>query len=466
MLALLGIALTAFAVRMARWQVLPDHPQAYAIILLAQLSIYGLAVGWVIRRKPDARWALAIIILVALAARLAFLTQTPEASDDIYRYVWDGRIQAHGINPYRYVPSDPALERYQDEAIYSHVNRKGVPTIYPPVAQGVFHLVFRLHPNSVAWTKLVFIATDLVTIGVIIVLLVRLGLGPERSVLYAWHPLLILELGHSGHVDVLVILCLVLAVWARFRVSPLWTGIFLALATLIKFYAVVALPALLYCERRRDLHTLVAFAMTALLAYLPFLSVGSGVLGYLPGYAQEEGIITGQRFYLLQQAERFAGSWPPGWSQWLAGGPLSATQWYQAVMVSVMGVLGLWCWLRPPRSERDIAGRVAILFIALLTLASPSQAWYTLLPLVLVPLVRGRSLLSVSMVVGTAGFVYLHWWWPGAPSWPLTVAYGGRAVALGLVGVCSIHPMLSRYVRSRWPIPFRRTPYDTGHVTP
>nr|MDQ6908751.1 hypothetical protein [Chloroflexota bacterium] len=97
-----------------------------------------------------------------------------------------------------------------------------------------------------------------------------------------------------------------------------------------------------------------------------------------------------------------------------------------------------WCWLRPAVSVRGMSDRIAVLFIVLLTLATPSQPWYVLLLLTCVPLVRGTMLLPTSIVVGSAGFGYLNEWFPSRPVWPLIVNYDGRAVALVLVCVIAI----------------------------
>jgi hypothetical protein len=432
---------------MAAFQVPSVHPKAFLGIMLSQLALYGLAAGWVIRRKPNARWALGIVALIALAARVAFAVSPPVASDDIYRYVWDGRVQSHHINPYRYASNDPALAQYQDQAIYSHMNRKGAHTIYPPVAQMVFRVSYLLHPDSVTWTKLAFTMIDLLSIGVLAGLLMRLEFRPERSLLYAWHPLLILELGNSGHVDVVAVLFLLLAVRARVSRRFVWTGVLLACATLVKFYAVVALPVLLPPERRRDPRLPIALLTTTLLAYLPFLSVGTAVLGYLPTYISEEGIASGQRFYLLQQVERLAGLLQLGWPGWFGGTWSTATERYQVFLVAAMLVLGLGCWLWPLRVDRDIANRGLLLFVVLLILSSPAYPWYTLLALCLVPLARRRLLLPATVVIGSAFMLYLHSWWPGHPNWPIDIGHGAGAASLALTGIWTILREAHRYGR-------------------
>jgi len=437
-LALLGLGIVALAAWLAHPPSLPAHPQRFLIVLVAQLVLYGAAAVWVWWRRVPTRGALAIIVLVAVAARLAFAMQAPTASDDIYRYVWDGRIQAAGINPYRYVPDDPALAAYRDEAIFPHINRRAVPTIYPPAAQGVFRLVYALHPDSVPWTRLAFAGFDLVTILALSGLLLRLGLRPERVILYAWHPLLILELGHSGHVDVVAICFLVLALRARVGARPWQAGFLLACAALTKFYAIIALPALLDPRRRRDLRLPLACVVTIGLAYLPFLGVGGKVFGYLGGYVQEEGIASGDRYYLLGLARGLWSRLPaalhrPSWS----GFP-DAAQLYSGLLVAAMGALALWCWTRPLPSPRAIPARALLLFGVFIACTTPTYPWYALLLLPFIPFVGPRLLLPALAIVSAAGFLYLQWWWPGTGGWSRALAYGLGPVALAMTALIGL----------------------------
>ncbi len=434
-LAICGVTLVISTSAIARWRIVAAHYHAFTALFVVELAVYSLAVAWVIRRKPPVRWTLALIFLVALCARLVFIPQTPTVSDDIYRYIWDGRVQIAGINPYRYAPNDPALGRLRDGAIYPGINRKPVRTIYPPVAQGVFRALYVIHPDSVVWTKLAISLLDLFTAALLVGLLMRERMRPERVLLYAWHPVLILEVAHSGHIDVVAALFIALALYARNGNRFGRTGVLLACATLVKLYALVALPAFLSTPRR-NLRLLVALLATTALMYAPFLSVGAHVFGFLPGYVQEEGISSGARYYLLHQVLRLARWLPGNPAALLARSPLallSATAWYEGGIVAVMMACAVWCWLCPVASLRGIADRIALLFIVLLTLATPSQPWYVLLLLACVPLVRGAFLIPASIVVSSAGFGYLHEWFPDRPSWPLVINYDGRALALVLL---------------------------------
>ena len=132
--------------------------------------------------------ALAVILGVALALRLALLFEPPNLSTDAYRYVWDGRVQGAGVNPYLHVPAAPALEALRDEAIFPHINRRDYAvTIYPPAAQMLFALVNRVSDGLLAM-KLALVACEAVTAAVLVDLLRRLRRPVTRVVAYALAP--------------------------------------------------------------------------------------------------------------------------------------------------------------------------------------------------------------------------------------------------------------------------------------
>ena len=95
--------------------------------------------------RVDGRIALAAILLLALAMRLLLVGQETYLSNDIYRYIWDGRVQAAGINPYLHVPADPALAHLRDFKIFRHINRADYAvTAYPPVAEMLYFVATRI----------------------------------------------------------------------------------------------------------------------------------------------------------------------------------------------------------------------------------------------------------------------------------------------------------------------------------
>lgn len=429
-LLLLGAGLVVSAALVPASGDFVAQPRRFLLLEAIQLVFFLLASAWVLARRPAARWALPVILLVALAARLVLAGGVPYASSDIYRYVWDGRVQAHGINPYRYAPDSGALAGLRDGTIFPNINRRGVPTIYPPVAQAFFLGIYWLHPGSIDWTRVAFSLFDVAAILLIALALKRAGSRPERAILYAWHPLAIFEVGSGGHVDVLAVLCLLLALHARLSRRPILTGVGIAAAALVKYYALVAAPALLTGNWRRDLKLAAGFLAATVIAYLPYLGAGRQLAGFLPGYVQEEGFASGGRFYLLNRAGDLGHHLGLHVPNLLTGIGLTAANLYELGLLAVMGLLALRAWLRPGQALLDVTRNALAIFVTLLVLSTPTYPWYALLALSLLPF-AGRRLLAVMLYAsGSALLLYLQWWWPGQPHWPLDFVYGGGALVL------------------------------------
>jgi len=184
------------------------------VLTLVQGIVYAPAVFliWRWRRTHGFSSRNTLLFTLGLAAVFrALIFFAPPHSTDIYRYVWDGRVQAHGINPYRYIPDDPALAQLRDEAIHPNINRKEyAPSLYPPTAQIVFWAATRIS-ETVTAMKLVMLAFEALGIWAILRLLAVRGLPGPLVLIYAWHPLAIWEVAGSGHVDIVVIAFLLLA---------------------------------------------------------------------------------------------------------------------------------------------------------------------------------------------------------------------------------------------------------------
>jgi hypothetical protein len=249
--------------------------------------ILYLGAAFLILTQPVDRFTFPLILIVAVADRLAALFAEPYLSSDVYRYVWDGIVQHAHISPYRYVPGDPALAllRAPHQEIFDNINRRDYAhTIYPPAAQALFYLVTWISP-TVTFMKTVMVLFEGVTMYALVTLLHHLGVRRERTLLYAWCPLVIWEIAGSGHLDSAAMAFIALALLARYRKQSIMTGLFLGVAILLKFYPVVLLPAL---YRRGDFKMPAAVAAVIALGYAAYSSVGLLVFGFLGGYVQEE----------------------------------------------------------------------------------------------------------------------------------------------------------------------------------
>jgi alpha-1,6-mannosyltransferase len=393
-------------------------------------SILYLGAVFLILTQPVDRFTFPIILTVAVACRLATLFAEPYLSSDVYRYVWDGVVQHAHTSPYRYVPGDSALVflRGPNQDVFDNINRRDYAhTIYPPAAQALFYLITWISP-TVTFMKTVMVLFEGVTMYGLITLLRYLGVRREQTLLYAWCPLLIWEVAGSGHLDSVAMAFIVLALLARYRRQPLLTGLFLAVAILLKFYPLVLFPAL---YRRGDWKMPATVAAVIVAGYAAYSSVGVLVFGFLGGYVKEEGMASGSRYFLLELAQRI-----PGLHD------LTTTAYYFSC-AGVFAAILWWCWrtasgdgserVDPFRAvgEAPFLAPAFALAAALMFLFSPHYAWYIIWLVPFFTLMPNLPVLTYLL-----GFFYLYTTALAEPGPRMFLAneflYGGVAVAVVL----------------------------------
>ncbi len=451
------------------------------------------AAGAWLTLRTHPRLAVPMIMLGGAAIQLAALSGAPR-DNDLYRYIWDGRVQAAGIDPYRYVPTAPQLARLRDAFLWpahgpicvtatgrtsgpdagpepaslglrvppiapgcTRINRPGVHTIYPPVAEAYFTVVHWLSaPGSGTLPIQVAAACCAVATAVLLAAgLRRLGRDPRLAVLWAWCPLVGLQAGNDAHVDVLAALLTVAALLTLAggpsqahgtgqdpgtgrddgtgrdrggrRARTARGAVLLALAITTKVTPVLAGPAVL---RRRPVTVITAAAATVVAVYLPHvIAVGGAVIGYLPGYLTEEGYGTGRRFQLLGLAV-------PG-------------SWAAPAAVVVLGAVAVTV-LRTSDPDRPWRGAV-LMTGAALAVTTPELPWYAVLLVALVAL-DGRvewlafaaagdlspNVAGYGVAVAAVAVVSLIRWWllrqgtaADAPSSAAADALGSAAASRG-----------------------------------
>ena len=329
-------------------------------------TVCALAVGR-IAGKADENVALIVILVGAAAMRLALLFSEPTLSSDIYRYVWDGRVQAAGINPYRYVPAAAELATLRDPDLWPRINRADYAvSLYPPGAQFVFLTATRLG-ESVLAMKFGLLLFEAAAIAAIIALLRRVGKSSTSVAAYAWHPLPVWEIAGNGHVDAAMMAFLLIGLLLYVHGRTLIAGVLVTLGALVKPLAVLVLPVL---WRPWDWRLPICVAVTFILAYVPYLSVGWGVFGFVSGYVQEEGFASGNGLKLLWLLQQLTGPLRYG------------TASYLAVFMIVLATIALAVGFRADRTVESSLRAAGWMLIAFLVLISPNYPWYFL---VLVP---------------------------------------------------------------------------------
>jgi hypothetical protein len=168
----------------------------------------------------------AAILLVAACLRLILLPLPATLSDDIFRYVWDGRVAGAGLNPYFLAPDSPELDELRDD-LWERLPHRQVATVYPPLAMAIFSIAAR---GSCV---------------LLLFLIRRLGVPDGRAIWYAWNPLVTLEIAGMGHVDALGVAAILVVGIALVSRPPraVMAGVAAAAAVLAKLVPVVGLPA-------------------------------------------------------------------------------------------------------------------------------------------------------------------------------------------------------------------------------
>jgi hypothetical protein len=372
--------------------------------LLLELAGWALAwlVGVICALHLPRRIAIAAVLALAVALRLAALAGPPAISDDLFRYAWDGHVQASGVNPYRYPPDAPDLIGLRDPWLWpdtpgcaglhrpagcTRINRPAVRTIYPPGAQAWFAIVYRfggLGLRHRLW-QLAGCAGELTLLGMLPFTLRAWGRDPRWCALYALSPVPVVEVVNNGHVDGLAALFAVIALWVAAR-RPRWpgaAGVALGVAATVKLYPAVLLAGLGgWRGRGRWPLTAAASALVLTLAvgYLPHvLAVGPRVLGYLPGYLREERYSEGGRFLLVGIIGRWAAL---------------------TVVLAAVAIVGLLVLVvrRAPQPPEAMA----LLLGGALLVATPVQPWYAV-SLLAVAAVAAQPVWST---VAAAGYPY------------------------------------------------------------
>ena len=379
---------------------------------MASLTSAGVAYLFALREFfTTPRFPRRVVILgLILAAvwHIEFLRIPSAAGEDIHRYVWDGRLQRLGYNPYVVVPSDPAVKGLHT-AETRNMSSPDLPSPYPPGAQLFFRAVTAIRESTFA-LKTAFVICDFAIAFVLLGILRRNRQGAHLVLAYAWNPLLALEVAGSGHLDILGALLLLVSVAALERRWRTIASVGLGLAIAVKLLPIVLIP--LYWKRIRIRDIALAAAVVGLL-YVPFLRHGHLSTGSLGTYV-DSFRFNGPVFAMLDHVA------PP---RLLVG---------LAVLVGL--VTATWIRSAAPEWSAEV---VAWPMAATLLFSPVVFPWYLLW---LVPFVTSASTLLI--IVWTVSIIptYIMWHlrtlghpWGALPGWVMLLEYGWVALAAAII---------------------------------
>ena len=413
----------------------------YLAIYFSIFSLYTLACLSVFKSNWTQKtfW---VLIAFGLLFRFAVLPSQQIQEDDVYRYLWDGKVFAHGINPFKFAPEE--INQYQSikvqNPVYflSHygkndqnelavlndlkwesdialrymerINHPDVPTLYPPLAQYVFRFSQQINPDSLFTLRIMFLAFDLMGMVFIIRALRALNLNQNFSLVYFWSPLMIKETYNSTHLDIIGISCLCVSVYFLIRKRMVGSIFFLALSVLGKFYSAVLLPFYLQRSwflaqenRQRGAATLtlhlILFCTVITVFYLPFIDIGGSVFEGLKTYGthwQSNDSLFAILLYVLKNILK------PGMATEI---PIFGSSMILAKSIMALVILGAVAYLitkqGPDTNSPKMWIRNIFMVIVVVFLVSPVQnPWYLCWTVPFLCIFHSRSLISLTGLIG------------------------------------------------------------------
>lgn len=237
-------------------------------LFVAGAFLQALLAVWAWRR--DLLTTRQVLIIALLLRALAFWWP-PLLSDDVWRYLWDGLVQTYGYSPFLHEPRDATFNFLHGHLAFERMNSAGVYTVYPPLSQLLFlpgAAAARL--TGSAWAGIYVIKLTMLLCEVGALLLLSRLVSPRSLLLYAWHPLVVIESAGQAHTEAPLVLMLVATLSAMQNVRPALAGAALGAAVWLKLYPLVLLP---FLWRRGGWRAILGSALALVVLAAPYMSI-------------------------------------------------------------------------------------------------------------------------------------------------------------------------------------------------
>jgi hypothetical protein len=392
----------------------------FIICAVGYIGILLLGIPFVKRYWHIAFWSLVII------PRIFAMNLIP--SDDLARYVWEGKVLSEGYSPYYFPPESEELIQYRDDEIYSQINHKDRPAIYPPLAQYIFALI-SIFVKDIYGIRLLMIILELSLIMVMLSWLGNLKLPKERALIYALNPLVIIGIAGHGHLDPMQLLLLMIGMLLYSKGHRGFCIAFITLAGMIKFLALAVLPFFITRKTAR---------------YLPLVILI--IIGcYFPVLFLKGGFSFGNLGVYLGKYEYYSLTFAP--LRLMLG--TQGAVWTSAIIIFLSG-LGLWLTRTNPLQS------IAPFFLIITLMSTTIHYWYLVPVLAFAVVWPSRYLIALSLLFlphfDVFGLLVSENIWRGA-LWRQVITYAPFIVLLWIE------------MTGRWPR-FRKKDYTIGAVIP
>jgi len=353
-LVVAGIVLEVLFLRMHSLYYLKNHAIGFIELALGAGIVYLLALYGFARTRAT-RASTILLILSAIVLRAPLWPMLPTLSDDLQRYRWEAKVQAHGWNPYAIAPNDPRLVALRDKN-YEIMPGQELPAIYPPVAELVFRATWRFFPGPTAFKTPFAVADVLVVLVLAWIFWSDDKQRDFRIAVYAWNPLVIVEFAGSGHNDVLAVLGIVCGL-AAVKKRPTLASLPIALAAMAKVFPALLVPVWIRCAgwpRKKGWWAAGLAGVAGLAVLMPYWN-GLGMLRRNMTYYEATWKNYHASLYTLLD--------------WLTGGNTKIP-----ALVAVGVSWGLALWLAWKKAE---PARAAYLLIGMILALGPNgYSWY------------------------------------------------------------------------------------------
>ena len=354
--------------------------QSDFVPILSQFGIFFF-LYLLIFQYTDEKSKIAFFIGVSILLRFILLFALPNLSDDVYRFIWDGRLLINGHNPFDFLPSYYIENNISvpgiNEALFHKLNSPEYFTIYPPVAQGVFAFACWLFPNSIIGSaitmKIFLFLCEIGSLFFIKNLLEHFQLPAKNILLYALNPLIIIELCGNLHFEAAMICFLLAAVFFLVKNKMTLSTFSIALSVASKLLPLMFLPFLI--KRLGWKKSIQYFTIVGIVIVLLFVPLLSGAFFNNFGASLD---LYFQKFEFnasIYYAIRWVGYQVVGYNWIQSAGPVLA-------VIVLLGILTT-TFLEKNFTLKNLFGKMLFAICLYLTFATIVHPWYVSLPIVL-----------------------------------------------------------------------------------